>query len=163
MKISKFNWQMWAGFLLSIVAFLSYPFFFVRFPVTRDFPWANLLLFGIAGLLLFGGVRRAWRVQKPDSEGKFKPVRRSRVAAAILTTFGVLILGLFVFSTFVMSRWLPSAQGAPQVGQKAPDFALVDTDGSLVQLSELLSAPINSKAALVKPRGVLLVFYRGYW
>src|SRR2546427_12195033 len=53
MKIQRFNWQIWTGFLLSIFAFLSYPLVFVNWAVTRDFPWANLLLFAIAALLLF--------------------------------------------------------------------------------------------------------------
>ena len=71
----------------------------------------------------------------------------------------VVIFGLFVFTTFVMARWMPAAQGAPQVGRKAPEFTLADTDGRPVSLSELLSTPVNGKA----PKGVLLIFYRGYW
>lgn len=150
MKIKDFNWQIWAGFLLSVVAFLSYFFVFVRFPVTRDFPWANLPLFGIAIVLLWFGVRRAFAPERR---------RRSKIAASILATLGVAILGLFVFSIFIASRWLPSAKGAPQVSQKAPEFNLADSNGKPVPLSELLSEPINGKA----PKGVLLVFYRGYW
>ena len=148
--MQRFNWQIWAGFLLSLIALLSYPFVFVMWPVTRDFPWANLLLFAIAAVLFFFGVRRA-----------FAPDRRliSRIGAPVLGTLSVLILGLFVFSFFIASRWLPAAHGAPQVGQKAPDFSLADTTGKQVSLSELLSTSINGKA----PKGVLLIFYRGYW
>ena len=29
---------------------------FARFAITRDFPWANLLLFAIAGILLLPGL-----------------------------------------------------------------------------------------------------------
>ena len=81
MKLQRFNWQIWAGFLLSVIAFLSYPFVFVRWSVTRDFPWANLLLFGIALVLLFVGVRRA-----------FAPDRRriSKIVAPIVATLSVL-------------------------------------------------------------------------
>src|ERR1043165_834956 len=43
----------------------------------------------------------------------------------------------------------------PAVGAKAPDFTLPDANGKPVALSQLLGAP-NSK-------GVLLIFYRGYW
>lgn len=150
MKIHRFNWQIWAGFLLSVAAFLSYPFFFAKFPVSRDFPWANLLLFAVAAGLLWVGVRRAFA---PDRRG------RSKIAASVLTTLGVAILGLFVFSIFIMSRWLPASHGAPQIGQKAPDFSLTDTNGKAVSLAELLSQPLNGKT----PKGVLLVFYRGYW
>ena len=150
MKIRSFNWPVWTGFLLSLAAFLSYFFVFVQFPVTRDFPWANLLLFAMAAALLFVGLRRA-----------FAPERRlgSKVAGLVAALLGVAIFGLFVFSTFIMARWLPAASGAPQVGQKAPEFSLSDTDGRSVSLSELLSTPINGKP----PKGVLLVFYRGYW
>lgn len=150
MKTRSFNWPVWAGLLLSVVAFLSYFFVFVRFPVTRDFPWASLLLFAVAAALLVVGVRRA-----------FAPERRmvSKVGGIVAATLGVAILGLFVFTTFIMARRIPAAQGAPQVGQKAPDFSLSDTDGRPVSLSELLSTPIDGKA----PKGVLLVFYRGHW
>lgn len=166
--------------MLSVIAFLSYPFVFVRWPVTRDFPWANLLLFGIAAVLLFIGSRRAWTGQKPDpgvsdgtaplgwnDEGGLPsvvgPSRASKIVTSILATLSVVVLGLFVFAAFVASRWLPAAHGAPQIGQKAPDFTLADTNGKRVSLSELLTTPINGKAASVSPRGVLLIFYRGYW
>jgi hypothetical protein len=146
----SFNWPVWAGFLLSLAAFLSYFFVFVRFPVTRDFPWANLLLFLVAGALLLVGLRRS-----------FAPERRlgAKIAGTVAATLSLAIFGSFVFSTFIMSRWLPAASGAPQVGQKAPEFSLSDTNGKLMSLSELLQTPINGKA----PKGVLLVFYRGYW
>ena len=150
MKIQRFNWPIWAGLLLSIIALLSYPFIFVRWPVTRDFPWTNLLLFGTAAVLLLVGVRWAFTPERR---------RRSKIAASIAAMLGVLILGFFVFTFFIASRWMPAARGAPQVGQKAPDFLLSDTNGKSVALSELLSSPINGKAS----KGVLLVFYRGYW
>jgi AhpC/TSA family len=149
-NIRKFNWPIWAGFLLSLIAFLSYPFVFVWFPVTRDFPWANLLLFGIAAALLFFGVRRAFAPDRP---------KRSKIAGAILATLGVAIIAFFIFAAFIMSRWLPASHGAPQIGQKAPEFTLSDTNGKPVSLSELVSSPVNGKPA----KGVLLVFYRGYW
>jgi peroxiredoxin len=39
------------------------------------------------------------------------------------------------------------------VGQKAPAFALPDTNNRTVALADVLS----------QSRGVVLVFYRGYW
>jgi hypothetical protein len=149
-KTRTFNWPAWAGILLSLFAFLSYFFLFVRFPLTRDFPWANLLLFATAVVLLLVGVRRA-----------FAPRRRwgAKVAASVVAALGFAIFGLFIFTNFIMSRQIPASQGAPQVGHKAPEFNLPDTDGRAVSLSELLSAPLNGRA----PKGVLLVFYRGYW
>jgi drug/metabolite transporter (DMT)-like permease len=146
----RFNWQVWAGFLLSIIALVSYPFVFVRWPLTRDFPWANLLLFGIAVVISLVGIRRA-----------FAPDRRriAKIGGSLLGALSILVVGFFLFSFFIASRWLPTAQGAPHVGQKAPDFTLADTTGRMVSLSELTSAPINAAA----PKGVLLIFYRGYW
>lgn len=150
MKTRTLNWPVWAGLLLSVAAFLSYFFLFVRFPLTRDVPWANLLLFAAAAALLVVGVRRA-----------FAPGRRwgSKVSASVVAALCVAIFGFFVFATFIMARQIPASQGAPQVGQKAPEFVLPDTDGRAVSLSELLSTPVDGRA----PKGVLLVFYRGHW
>jgi hypothetical protein len=158
--MKKFNWQIWTGFLLSIVAFFSYPTIFVMWPVTRDFPWVNLLLFAVAILLMGIGVRRA-----------FAPNRRriSKIVAPIVATLGILILGFFIFAAFIASRWLPASPGAPQVGQKAPDFTLTDMNNNPVSLSDLLTRPLEpARPAMVggaarPPKGVLLVFYRGYW
>ncbi len=83
MKIQRFNWQIWTGFLLSIFAFLSYPLVFVNWAVTRDFPWANLLLFAVAGVLLFIGVRRAFA---PDRG------RISKIVSSALATLSLLVL-----------------------------------------------------------------------
>jgi hypothetical protein len=148
MPAHRFNWPIWAGFLLSVGAFLSYFFVFVQLPVTRDFPWANLLLFGVAAVLLVGGVRRAFAPERP---------KRARIMGAVLAILSVAICGVFVFTTFIMARRLPTSHSTPQIGQKAPDFRLSDTHGTLVSLAEIISLPINGKA----PKGVLLVFYRG--
>lgn len=150
MNIRKFNWPIWAGFLFSLIAFLSYFLVFVWFPVTRDFPWANLLLFALAGALLVVGMRRAFAADRP---------RRSKIVGAILTAISVAIFGFFVFGIFVFARRLPASESAPQISQKAPDFTLSDTNGKSISLSELLAAPVKGKP----PKGVLLVFYRGYW
>jgi len=148
--MKRFNWPIWLGFLLSLFALVSYPVVFVNWPITRDFPWANLLLFGIAVVLLGVGLRRA-----------FSPGRRrlSKIVAPVVASLSILILGLFIFSFFVASRWLPASRGAPQVGQKAPDFTLADTNNKQVSLSSLLTESINGKPL----KGVLMIFYRGYW
>jgi len=86
MNARRFNWPIWAGFLLSLIAFLSYFFVFVWFPVTRGFPWANLLLFAIAAGLLLVGVRRAFstgqssREDSPPKVGDRPRPRRSKIA-----------------------------------------------------------------------------------
>ena len=149
MNVRRFNWPLWLGFLLSVVTFFSYFAIFVWYPVTRDFPWANLLLFLVAAVLLIVGLRRAFASDR----------RRSKIVATIITTLGVVVIAFFLFAYFVGGRWLPPSKGAPQVGQKAPDFTLTDSGGKAVSLNELLSKPINGNA----PKGVLLVFYRGYW
>ena len=54
----RWNWPIWVGFVVVVAGLFSYEFF-ARFPITRDFPWANLLLFGIgAALLIVGSVPR---------------------------------------------------------------------------------------------------------
>jgi hypothetical protein len=152
MNIRKINWQLWAGFLLTLIAAFSYPALFVQFPATRDFPWVNLLVFGIALVLLLLGLRRAFSRTQPHPT-------RSKILGVIAATLGIAICGLFIFGFFVFARFLPVSHGAPQVGQKAPEFSLVDTTSKSVSLSELLSSPLNGKA----PRAVLLIFYRGSW
>ena len=61
MKTGRFNWQLWLGFLLAFVAGFSYPTVFVWFPVTRDFPWVNLLLFLVAAFFLVAGNTAGFR------------------------------------------------------------------------------------------------------
>lgn len=148
--MKRINWQIWAGFLLSLVAAFSYPFVFVRWPVTREFPWANLVLFAAAFVLLFLGLRRA-----------FKPGKRivSKIVSSLAAAVGLALLAGLLFVFFVMGSWLPASTGAPQVGQKAPDFTLTDTNDKPVTLAQLLAEPLNNKPA----KGVLLIFYRGYW
>jgi hypothetical protein len=152
MNLRKFNWFIWAGLLLSLIGFFSYFSFFVWFPVTRDFPWANLLLFVVAAALLLVGLRHAFAADRPHP-------RLSKIAASVVAVLSLAIFGFFIVATFIIARNLPASQSAPQVGQKAPDFSLPDTDGNSVSFSQLLASPINGK----KPKGVLLIFYRGYW
>lgn len=140
---------MWAGFLLSVGAFFSYFAFFVEFPVTRNFPWANLLLFLIAAILLVVGLRRAYG--SPE-------VFRGKIFGPILTVLSLAICVLFT-GIFLGGRKMPSAAGAPQVGTRAPEFTLSDSDNQRVSLAGLLSEPLAGTV----PKGVMLVFYRGYW
>src|SRR5947207_3989901 len=111
--MSRINWPIWLGFIISVFAFLSYPLIFVNWAATRDFPWTNIGLFVVAALLLFVGIRRGFA---PDRR------RLSKIFVALVTLVSVLVLGLFIFTTFIGSRWLPASTGAPQVSQKAPGF-----------------------------------------
>ncbi|HET7435328.1 MAG TPA: hypothetical protein VFN10_11530 [Thermoanaerobaculia bacterium] len=144
----RFNWPLWTGFLLAIAAFISYFAFFARFPVTRDVPWVNLILFAAALVLLFTGVRRALHT------GAFRTV-----VAVLLGILGTGIAAAFIFFTFYFSRQLPASLGAPAVGTVAPAFTLPDLAGKPTSLAQLLSEPVGGRT----PKGVLLVFYRGYW
>jgi hypothetical protein len=152
MNERRWNWQLWAGFLLCLLGFASYPFVFAKFPITRDVPWANFLLFAVGGVLFFLGLRRAFG--QPQQY-------RGKIAGPILGTLSLLAAGSFCFIVFYMTKQLPASTGAPRVGQKAPEFVLPDTNRNPVSLDSLLSRPLSNTQA--PPKGVLLVFYRGYW
>lgn len=152
MNTKRFNWPLWLALVLSFAGSLAFFFIFVWIPATRDFPWVNLLIFVIAAVFLVMGVRRGFASDRPHPT-------RSKVITSIVTMLSVAIIGLFLFAFFVMGRWLPASAGAPQVGRRAPDFTLSDTTGKQVSLAELRTAPIDGNA----PKGVLLIFYRGYW
>ncbi|MGZ4777857.1 MAG: hypothetical protein ACXVIJ_11870 [Thermoanaerobaculia bacterium] len=134
----KWNWLLWTGFCLALISFISYFTVFARFPITRDIPWVNYLLFVIAVALLVAGMRRASR----------------KVIASIVAALGAAVFVFFALIVVVGSKILPASHGAPRVGQKAPDFALLDSNGHLVSLSSILAS---------SPRGAVLIFYRGYW
>jgi len=152
MTLRRINWPLWVGLLLTIAGFMSFFFIFVWFPITRDVPWANFVLFVIAAVLLFMGLRRGFAKDRPHP-------MRSKIISVLVSAFCLAVIALFGFAYFVGGRMIPASKGAPQVGQRAPDFTLPDTTNKQVSLNELMTTPINGKA----PRGVLLIFYRGYW
>ena len=139
----RWNWPLWLGLVLCPIAFLSYFFVFIRYPITRDVPWVNYILFAFALILLGVGVRRAQR----------------KAVAVIVGVIGLAVVVFFAFFNLVAVRQLPKAGGAPHVGDKAPPFAMLDTEKRQVTLQQLLTEPVAGHA----PKGVLLVFYRGYW
>jgi hypothetical protein len=146
----KFNWQIWCGFLLALIALFSYPTIFVRWPQTRDFPWANILIAAVAAILVIAGLRRAFARDRS---------RLVKVGSSVLALLSIALIGFFFVLFFVIGRQIPAAHGSPKVAQKAPDFTLPDINNNPVTLASLLASPVNGHA----PRGVLLVFYRGYW
>jgi len=140
----NWNWLLWTGFLFALAGFFSYPKFFAQFPATRDFPWANLLLFAAGGICLVMGLFRAFG--RPQ-------LYRGKIFGPILTTLGILMFAFFSYIFFYVLRQVPPSTGAPRVGQKAPEFTLPDEDGKDVALSDLVS----------KSKAVALIFYRGFW
>lgn len=139
----SWNIVLWIGFAVVLLAAFSF-LYLIQFPETRDIPWVNLLLFAAGGWLLAVGLKRAYA----------SPERyRGKVSGIILSVLSLAVFGLFCYGTFVITRDIPSAAGAPRTGAAAPDFTLADAAGRPVVLAELLK----------KNRAVLLIFYRGYW
>jgi hypothetical protein len=139
----KWNWPIWVGFVTAVGGLFSYEWF-AQFPVTRDFPWANLLLFGIGAVLLIVGLFRAFG----------RPQRyRGKVFGSVFSAIAFLFFAFFAYEIFYVLRQVPLSAQAPRVGERAPEFTLVDQNGKPVALADLLS---GSKA-------VVLIFYRGFW
>ena len=139
----KWNWPIWVGFVVVLAGLFSYEFF-ARFPVTRDFPWANFLLLGVGTALLILGLFRAFG--RPQ-------VYRGKIFGSVFAVIAVIVVALFSYVIFYVLHQVPASAGAPRVGQKAPDFLLLDQNAKPVGLGDLLS---NSN-------GALLIFYRGFW
>lgn len=138
----KWNWPIWVGFSIAVGGLFSYEFF-ARFPITRDFPWAILLLFGIGAALLLVGLFRAFG--RPQ-------LYRGKIFGSIFAVIALFLLAFFSYEIFYVLRQVPLSAQAPEIGQKAPEFTLPDQNGKQVSLTSLLS-----------PNGVILIFYRGYW
>jgi hypothetical protein len=145
------NRALWTGFLLTVLAVLANVLvFLVAVPGEPAILWLGLFL-SIAGLaLLLAGVKRAFA--QPQ-------IYRGKISGTILTVVSLLLFVLGAFG-FYHARDLPGSAGAPKVGQRVPEFSLVDKGGKPVSLSQLLSSPLANGA---HPKAVLLVFYRGYW
>jgi hypothetical protein len=158
----KRSWNpgLWAGFVLVLLGVLTYPFFFARFAITRDFPWANLLMIALGLVLVARGALGAYR--RPDQY-------RGKVSGAILAVLAVLVSGLFCYGVFSVTRRLPASDAAPQIGDMAPDFTLPDSSGTPVTLSVLIRSPFAPNGVSAAASGsaqtaaTVLIFYRGYW
>jgi hypothetical protein len=146
------NWRLWAGFVVSLLALVIYALLLQR---TRSIFWGSLALFVLSAALLVSGLKRAFG--QPE-------LYRSKIAGLILTGLSVMILGVFGFGAAMAAKYFPAAAHAPQVGQKAPEFITVDSHGNSVALAQLLSTSMAGSSGVARtPKGVLLVFYRGYW
>ena len=138
----SWNWPLWLGFVFALAGFLTYTFF-VQFAFTRDFPWANFLLFGIGAILLVVGLKRAFG--QPD-------LYRGKIFGPILAALSLVVISMFAYLVFHHLRQVPASAGAPRVGQKAPEFTLPDPDNKPVALTNLISR-----------KGAVVIFYRGFW
>jgi|SRR5215831_19285968 len=115
-------------------------------------PWVSLLLPAIALVCFAVGLKRAFSQRE---------IYGGRVFGSILGVVSLLLVAASAW-LFIHVRDVPASSRAPQIGQKAPDFTLSDTSGNQVSLSELLKTPIDASSGKA-PKGVLLIFYRGYW
>ena|ERR1700730_2749627 len=140
----RHNILLWAGFVLVLVAVITYIPIFAVFAATRDVPWVNYLLFLAGAILLALGLRRAFA--QPQ-------IYRGKILGSILASISLLLFALFCFVILYASKDIPASETAVRVGQPAPNFTLANWDGKQVSLTDQLK---NNHA-------VVLIFYRGYW
>src|SRR5258708_32637533 len=88
------NLSLWAGFLLVVAGVLSYIPIFALFPITRDFPWANLLLFLAGGVLMGRGMFRAFQLPA---------IYLGKIIGSILTAARKVWVWVFSFCAFCSS------------------------------------------------------------
>ena len=158
----KRSWNaiVWVGLVVVLAGLVSYPLIFIRYAVTRDVPWASLLIMALGLVLLAVGVARAFR--RPDAY-------RGKIFGSTLGVLAVAVAALFCYGVFIGTRLPVSSHGAPQVGQSAPDFTLPDSRNNPVNLSGMLGSSFAPNGGIGpaisgdKTAAVVLIFYRGYW
>lgn len=145
------NSALWYGLLATLFGIATQFFYFLRppRPISHALPWINLLLPAIGLIFLFLGLARA--------------VRRSAVHTGRIWGSSVTVIALLLLvgnlALFRHTRDVPNSAGAPQVGQRLPEFTLSDSSGQPTSLSQLFAAAGDGSQL----KAVLLVFYRGYW
>ncbi|HEY6352255.1 MAG TPA: hypothetical protein VI636_22890 [Candidatus Angelobacter sp.] len=154
MSDKLWNWRLWAGFGLSLAALAGYSFIVVSTGALSVF-WPSLFLFVVAAVFLISGLARGRR--EPQ-------LYRSKAAGPVLAILSLVFFTLFGIAGYKVFKNFPAANNAPKIGQRAPGFTLGDSGGKNVSLAELLSTPITDSAGATRAtKGVLVVFYRGYW
>ena len=138
----RWNLSLWLGFVIVLGGLFSYEYF-AQFPITRDFPWLNLLLAGVGLALLATGLFRAFGNPR---------LYRGKISGSIMAVISVCLVALFSYEIFIGLRNVPASTGAPRIGEEAPPFTLPDQNGRQIALADLLS-----------PHGAILIFYRGHW
>ena len=102
------------------------------------------MLFGIGDALLIVGLFRAFG--RPQ-------LYRGKIFGPILTAIALFLFAFFSYEIFYVLRKVPLSANVPRLGEKAPDFMLLDQNEQPVGLGDLLSGS----------RAVVLIFYRGFW
>ena len=104
----KRNWPIWVGFVIAVSGLFSYALF-AQYPITRDFPWANLLLFAIGGALLSVGLFRAFGRPK---------VYRGKIFGPIFTVIALFLFSFFSYEIFYVLRQVPLSAQAPHIAKR---------------------------------------------
>ena len=145
------NSPLWYGLLITLLGVATEFAYFLRLspPISHLLPWINLLVPALGLIFLVIGLARAFG-QSALYSGK--------IWGSIVTVLALLLLAGSVF-LFRVTRSVPTSPGAPQLGQRLPDFTLPDSAGQPTSLSQLFAASADG----APPKAVLLVFYRGYW
>ena len=143
----KWNWPIWVGFVVVVAGVFSYEFF-ARFPITRDFPWANLLLFGIGIALLIAGLFRAFG--RPQ-------VYRGKIFGSIFAAIAVLVVAFFSYVNLLR----PAIRCLPQLAPRALGKRRL-TFYYWIKMENLSASAICSRGTS-GPEPVALIFYRGFW
>ena len=102
------------------------------------------MLFAIGSALLIFGLFRAFG--RPQ-------LYRGKIFGPILAAIALFLLAFFSYEIFYVLRQVPLSAHAPRVGEKAPDFMLLDQNEQPVGLGDLLSGS----------RATVLIFYRDFW
>lgn len=142
------NSALWLGLVITVLGVLSNLLYFSKVP-SAALPWLNLALPAIGLIFLLIGVVRVFGQSQ---------IYRGKIWGSIAAVLAVLFLAASAW-LFVQLRSVPRSAGAPQVGQRVPDFTLPDSNGQLVALAQLFAA----SPGMPQPKAVLLIFYRGYW
>lgn len=142
------NAALWLGLLLTVLGFLSNFLYFLKVPQGM-IPWINLILPAVGLVFLLIGLKRAFGQSQ---------LYTGKIWGSVITGLAVLLFAGAVW-LFVHVRDVPRSAGAPQIGERIPDFTLPDSSNEPVSLAQLFSSTANSR----QPKAVLLIFYRGYW
>lgn len=145
----RWNAPLWWGFALALASMLCNAVLFLSPPGQGVLPGLSIVLAVVSLVFVVRGLKQIFGAANNLSR---------KIWGSILVLMPLLLIAFSALVSF-KSRAIPASAEAPQVGQKAPEFTLVDTQDHPVSLAGLV-APTENDAT---PKAVLLVFYRGYW